>query len=119
MGILLEEFRRGAHTCLTAVHASPGEPTYLIDLFYGKDNVFSKGSGYENPELVQLISQSYAYSDEKDLKPIFDKMLKLLARDSPHIWLGFPYATNLWRDAVQGFAVNQGLTMRVQTASKA
>ena len=119
MGILLEEFRRGAHTCLTAVHASPGEPTYLIDLFYGKDNVFSKGSGYENPELVQLISESYAYSDEKDLKPIFDKMLKLLARDSPHIWLGFPYATNLWRDAVQGFAVNQGLTMRVQTASKA
>lgn len=119
MGILLEEFRRGAHTCLTAVHASPGEPSYMIDLFYGKDNVFSKGSGYENAEFLQLMRDSYAYNDEKDLKPVFDKMMKVLARDSPHVWLGFVHATNLWRDVVQGFGVNQGLTMRVQKVDKA
>jgi len=119
MGTLLDQFRRGDHTCLTAVHSSPGEPTYLIDLFYGKDNVFSKGSGYENPELVQLIRESYLYNDEQQLKPIFDRMLRILARDSPHIWIGFPHATNLWRASVKDFRVNQGLTMRVQEVDRA
>ncbi len=119
MGILLEQFRHGDHTCLTAVHASPGEPSYMIDLFYGKDNVFSKGSGYENPEALQLIRETYQHNEEEELKPIFDKLLKILARDSPHIWLGFVHATNLWRDTVQNFQVNQGLTMRVQQIDKA
>jgi len=119
MGTLLEQYRRGDHICLTAVHASPGEPTYMIDLFYGKDNVFSKGSGYENPEFWRLIRESYQHNDEKELKPIFDNMLKILARDSPHIWIGFVHATNLWRDMVKNFQVNQGLTMRVQQVDKA
>jgi len=119
MGTLLEQYRRGDHVCLTAVHASPGEPTYMIDLFYGKDNVFSKGSGYENQEFWNLIRESYQHNDEKELKPIFDNMLKILARDSPHIWIGFVHATNLWRDTVRDFQVNQGLTMRVQLVDKA
>ncbi len=91
----------------------------MIDLFYGKDNVFSKGSGYENPEALQLIRETYQHNEEEELKPIFDKLLKILARDSPHIWLGFVHATNLWRDTVQNFQVNQGLTMRVQQIDKA
>ena len=119
MGILLNEFRQGVLTCLTAVQASPGEPTYLIDLFYGKDNVFSKGTGYENPEVWQLIQDSYAHNSEQELKPIFDQMLKILARDSPNVWLGNVHATNLWRDLVKNFQVNQGLTMRVQEVGKA
>ena len=98
---------------------SPGEPTYMIDLCYGKDNVFSKSSGYENPELVKLIQETYFQNDEQALKPIFARLLRILATDSPHIWMGFVHASNLWRDSVKGFRVNQGLTMRVKDVGEA
>ena len=118
-GVLLQQLRLGNHVSALQVWMSPGEPTYMIDLCYGKDNVFSKSSGYDNPELVKTITESYHETDEQALKPIFARMLKILAQDSPHIWMGFVHATNLWRDHVKGFVVNQGLTMRVKDVDKA
>lgn len=117
-GILLEQARLGSFTAALQVALSPGEPTYMIDLFYGKDNVFSKASGYDNPEAWALIRETYRYTDEAKLKPVFAKLLTLLAEDSPHVWLGFVHAANAWRADVKGFVVNQGLTMRVRNVSK-
>ena len=97
---------------------SPGEPTYMIDLIYGKDNVFSKASGYENQTAWDLINETYRHTSEEELKPIFAKLLMQLAEDSPHVWLGFVKASNAWRSEVKGFKVNQGLTMRVRDISK-
>jgi peptide/nickel transport system substrate-binding protein len=119
MGTLLQQFRNGDLTAFLFVSASPGEPTYNIDLYYGKDNVFSKGTGYENPMLWQLVRESYLHNSQEELKPIFDRMLRILATDSPNIWFGFVQATNLWRESIKGFQVNQGLTMRVREVDKA
>lgn len=117
-GILLQQTRLGNFTSALQVWMSPGEPTYMIDLIYGKDNVFSKASAYDNQAAWDLINETYRYTSEQELKPIFSKLLKQLAEDSPHTWLGFAHASNAWRSEVKGFKVNQGLTMRVRDVSK-
>lgn len=117
-GILLEQTRLGNHVSSLQAWMSPGEPTYMIDLCYGKDNVFSKSSGYENAETWKLIDETYRHTDQAKLKPIFAKVLTQLALDSPHVWLGFIYASNAWRTKVQDFKVDQGLTMRISDVSK-
>jgi peptide/nickel transport system substrate-binding protein len=117
-GVLLQQTRLGNYTSALQVWMSPGEPTYMIDLIYGKDNVFSKASGYENQTAWDLINETYRHTSEEELKPIFAKLLMQLAEDSPHAWLGFVRASNAWRSDVKGFKVNQGLTMRVRDVSK-
>lgn len=117
-GILLNQVRLGNHVAALQVNMSPGEPSYMIDIYYGKNNVFSKGSGYENSEVWQMIGDTYRETSEDKLKPIFSKLLSKLAEDSPHIWLGCVYSTNAWRDSVQDFRVNQGVTMRIAEVSK-
>lgn len=117
-GVLLQQLRLGNHVSALQVWMSPGEPTFMIDLIYGKDNTFTKSAGYENATVLQAIRDSYHQTEEKELKPIFARMLKQLADDSPHIWMGFVQATNLWRDNIADFKVNQGLTMRVQDVKK-
>lgn len=117
-GVLLQQTRLGSYTAALQVWMSPGEPTYMIDLVYGKDNVFSKSSGYENQVAWDLISETYRYTDEAKLKPIFAKLLTQLAEDVPNTWLGFVKASNAWRSNVQNFKVNQGLTMRVSDVTK-
>jgi hypothetical protein len=97
---------------------SPGEPSYMIDLIYGKDNVFSKSVGWENQKVWDLIEQTYQFTDEAKLKPIFASLLSELADASPHVWLGFVKASNAWRRNIEGFVVNQGLTMRVRDVKK-
>ena len=116
-GILLQQTRLGNHISALQVWMSPGEPTYMIDLCYGKDNVFSKSSGYDNEEAWKLINETYHHTDQAVLKPIFAKLLTHLANDSPHVWLGFVKASNVWSPKVQGFKVNQGLTMRIANVS--
>jgi peptide/nickel transport system substrate-binding protein len=117
-GVLLQQTRLGNYTSALQVWMSPGEPTYMIDLIYGKDNVFSKASGYENQAAWNLIHETYRHTKEDELKPIFAKLLSQLAEDSPHVWLGIVHASNVWRSEVKGFKVNQGLTMRVRDVSK-
>lgn len=117
-GILLNQFRLGNHVSALQVNISPGEPTYMIDIFYGKNTVLSKASGYENNEVWKMIAETYHETNEDKLKVIFSKLLTKLAQDSPHIWLGCVYSTNAWKSNVQGFKVNQGLTMRIADAFK-
>jgi peptide/nickel transport system substrate-binding protein len=117
-GILLQQTRLGNYVSALQVWMSPGEPTYMIDLIYGKNNVFSKASGYDNEHTWELINETYRHTSEQELKPLFTKLLTQLAVDSPHIWLGFVKASNAWRSNVKGFKINQGLTMRVRDVSK-
>ena len=117
-GILLQQTRLGNYSSALQVWMSPGEPTYMIDLIYGKNNVFSKASGYENQRAWELMNETYRHTSEEELKPLFSKLLTQLATDSPHVWLGFVKASNAWRSNVKGFKVNQGLTMRVREVSK-
>src|SRR5262249_39766592 len=95
-GVLLNQVRLGNYVSALQVWMSPGEPTWQIDLHFGKDQAFSKASGYENPELRELIRRSYEENDQRALKPVFDRMWHILATDSPLIWLGFVHVTNLW-----------------------
>ncbi|MEA2934176.1 MAG: peptide/nickel transport system substrate-binding protein [Variibacter sp.] len=117
-GVLLNQTRLGNYGAALQVWMSPGEPTYMIDLIYGKDNVFSKASGYDNQQAWDLITQTYRHTKEDELKPIFAKLLAQLAEDSPHVWLGIVQASNAWRSNVTGFKVNQGLTLRVRDVRK-
>jgi len=117
--IILQQARAGNHVTALQVMASPGEPTYPIDQYgFGKGAVYAKASNYENPELQELIHSSYAQNDQETLKKTFDKILNILASESPYFWLGFVHASNLWRDNVKGFKVDQGITMRVRDVSK-
>lgn len=117
-GVLLQQTRLGNFASALQVWMSPGEPTYMIDLIYGKDNVFSKASGYDNKTAWDFIAETYRHTEEAQLKPIFAKLLTQLAEDVPHTWLGFVKASNAWRPGVQNFKVNQGLTMRVTNVTK-
>jgi peptide/nickel transport system substrate-binding protein len=117
-GPLLQQVRLGNHISALQVWMSPGEPTFMIDLCYGKENVMSKSSGYESEEAWKLINETYLLTDQAKLKPVFAKLLARLAEDSPHVWLGFVKASNVWRPNVHGFKVNQGLTMRIADVSK-
>jgi len=117
-GVLLNQTRLGNYGAALQVWMSPGEPTYMIDLIYGKDNVFSKASGYDNQQAWDLIAETYRHTKEEELKPVFASLLARLAEDSPHVWFGIVHASNAWRSNVKGFKVNQGLTLRVRDVSK-
>jgi peptide/nickel transport system substrate-binding protein len=111
-------FRAGNQVSILWVWMSPGEPTYMIKLLYSIHGAQWGGSGWENSEFEKTVLESYEETDQEKLKPIFDRMLTILAKESPHVWLGFVHAANLWRDNVKGFEVNQGLTMRLREVSK-
>lgn len=95
------------------VTMSPGEPTYLVQVNFVEGQNMQKGSGYAEPEIQELLRRANAETDQAKLLPIYQRMQDKLAEDSPYIWIGFVHAANVWRDRVQGFRVNQGLTMRV------
>ena len=109
---------KGEQTATLIVAMSPGEPTYMIELFYDPRGVLNPASGYHNPKLSQLITESLETNDEAQLKKIFSSMLTFLAEESPHVWLGFVYAIDLWRSNVKNFKVNQGLTLQLRDVSK-
>jgi peptide/nickel transport system substrate-binding protein len=117
--VLQDALLSGNNVSALQVWLSPGDPTFVIDLCYGKNNnIYTKSSGYESAALWQTIQESYAEDDPKALKPIFERMQQILAQDSPHIWMGFVHVANLWRDSVKGFKVSQGLTMNVREVEK-
>jgi peptide/nickel transport system substrate-binding protein len=77
----------------------------------------SKSSGYTNPALDAAIQESYRYTDSARLDPVLKKIQDILAADCPNIWLGFVVVANAWRDRVQGFRPNTGLTIMVRDVS--
>ncbi len=117
-GVLLQQVRLGNYSSALQVWLSPGEPTYMIDLVYGKDNVFSKSTNYENQKVWDLIDETYRHTDQTKLKPIFSDLLTALGNDVPNIWLGFVKVSNAWRSGVNNFKVDQALTMRVRDVTK-
>jgi peptide/nickel transport system substrate-binding protein len=115
--VMMNPIYTGEHTAGLAVAMSPGEPTYLIQLTMTPGQVLSKSTNYTNPEIEDLLRQTFLDENRERLKPIYARMLQVIAADMPMVWLGFVHASNLWRQNVKNFVVNQGLTMSVHDVS--
>jgi peptide/nickel transport system substrate-binding protein len=111
--VLIQQIARGEHQMAMQVFMSPGEATYVIANTVIPGQFLSKSTGYDNPELAALMTASFAETEQEKLKDIYGKMQMVLAKDAPIGVLGFVHASNLWRQGVQGFKVNQALTMSV------
>lgn len=111
--VLIQQAIRGEHQMALQVFMSPGEPSYIMQVCLTPDQVLSKSTGYNNPEFNALLAAAFAETDEAKQKEIYGKMQALAARDAPLGVLGYVHASNLWRQNVQNFKVNQGLTMAV------
>ena len=103
--VIQTAFIRGEYTAMFRNIMSPGEPTYFITQAFTPDQYMSKVSGYTNPKIDEL------------LKIVFAEILRLLADQSPFIWIGYFNATNLWRDRVKNFKPSRGLTINVNDVS--
>jgi peptide/nickel transport system substrate-binding protein len=93
---------------------SPGEGTYLTMVNMTQGQMMTKCSGWQSPELDALLRQIYAENDKATLKPLYAKMMTLLADQSPYTWLGFFDSANVWRDTVKDFKPSAGLSMVVR-----
>lgn len=111
--VVLQQTLKGEHQAALFVFMQPGEPTYLIMATYTEGQVLTKSSNYTHPEVDGSLKEAFAETDQAKLKPIYAKLLRRLAEDSPHIWFGFVHTANLWRSNVQNFKPSVGLTMNV------
>jgi peptide/nickel transport system substrate-binding protein len=111
--VLIQQAIRGEHQMALQVFMSPGEPSYIMQVCVTPNQVLSKSTGYDNPEVNGLLAAAFAETEEAKLKEIYGKIQMLLARDAPIGVLGYVHASNLWRQGVKDFKVNQGLTMSV------
>ncbi|CAH1658994.1 MAG: ABC transporter substrate-binding protein [Chelatococcus sp.] len=111
--VLIQQIARGEHQMALQVFMSPGEASYIVQVTLTPGQVLSKSTGYDNPELTGLLSAAFAETDQAKLKDIYGKIQSIVARDAPIGVLGYVHASNLWRDRVKDFKVNQGLTMYV------
>jgi ABC-type transport system substrate-binding protein len=73
----------------------------------------SKVSSYTNPKIDEMLKVVFAENDLRKVKPVFTEMMRLLADESPFVWIGYFNATNLWRDRVKNFKPSRGLTINV------
>ena len=64
-------------------------------------------------EPVDALAQAFAETEQARLKDLYGKSQTIVARDAPLGVLGYVHASNLWRQGVQDFKVNPGLTMSV------
>jgi peptide/nickel transport system substrate-binding protein len=106
-------FSRGEFAAMYRNIMSPGEPTYFITSAFTPDQYMSKVSSYTNPKITEMLKVVYAESDLQKVKPVFTEMMRLLADESPFVWIGYFNATNLWRDRVKNFKPSRGLTINV------
>lgn len=111
--VLIQQIARGEHQMAMQVFMSPGEPTYVIANTVIPGQFLSKSTGYDNPELAALMAAAFAETEQAKLKDIYAKIQMVMAKDAPIGVLGFVHASNLWRQGVQDFKVNQALTMSV------
>ena len=115
--VIQTAFIRGEYTGMFRNIMSPGEPTYFITQAFTPDQYMSKVSGYTNPKIDELLKIVFAESDQEQLKPVFADLMRLLADESPFVWIGYFNATNLWRDRVANFKPSRGLTINVNDVS--
>ena len=111
--VLIQQIARGEHQMAMQVFMSPGEATYIIANTVMPGQFLSKSTGYDNAELNALMAASFLETEEAKLKDLYGKMQAIMARDAPIGVLGFVHASNLWRQGVKDFTVNQALTMNV------
>ncbi|MBS7696778.1 MULTISPECIES: ABC transporter substrate-binding protein [unclassified Chelatococcus] len=111
--VLIQQIARGEHQMALQVFMSPGEASYIVQVTLTPGQVLSKSTGYDNPELTGLLAAAFAETEQAKLKEIYGKIQSIVARDAPIGVLGYVHASNLWRDRVKDFKVNQGLTMYV------
>jgi peptide/nickel transport system substrate-binding protein len=111
--VLIQQVIRGEHTMAMQMFMSPGEPSYIIQSCLTPDHVLSKSSNYNNTELNDLLQAAFAETEQDKLKDLYGKIQAIIARDAPSLYIGFVQASNLWRDRVKDFKVNQGLTINV------
>lgn len=111
--VLIQQAIRGEHQMALQVFMSPGEPSYILQVCLTPDQVLSKSTGYNNPELNGLLAKAFAETDQDKLKDIYGAIQTIVARDAPIGVLGYVHAANLWRPTVENFKVNQGLTISV------
>ncbi|MBV8913799.1 MAG: ABC transporter substrate-binding protein [Acetobacteraceae bacterium] len=112
--VVVQSYIRGEHHATMANIMSPGEATYLIMVNFMQDQVMTRTSNYSNPRIDQLMTKIFADSDGEKLKPLFSQLMTIFAEEQPYIWLGFFDVSNLWRDSVKNFKVNQGLSLMVR-----
>jgi peptide/nickel transport system substrate-binding protein len=105
-------------SALTAV-IGPSDPTFMIQSIYTPGQSFSRGSGYENPRITQLLADSWKVDDEASLRPVLSEMQTILAADVPSTWIGAIHSFNLWRTGVTGFEPNTGITLRLRDVALA
>jgi peptide/nickel transport system substrate-binding protein len=117
-GVLLQMIGAGQHVAALQVWISPGEPSFMLDNAFNPRAFMSKASGYTSAELHALILKSFEAGDRTALKAVLSQIYHILASECPMLWLGYVHVTNLWRDSVKNFRVNQGLTMRVREVEK-
>jgi peptide/nickel transport system substrate-binding protein len=108
-------FARGEFTAMFRNIMSPGDPTYFITSSFTPDQYMSKVSSYTNPKIDAMLKIVFAenLNNQDKLKPVFADLMRLLADESPFVWIGYFNATNLWRDRVKNFKPSRGLTINV------
>ena len=111
--VVQSAFARGEFAAMYRNIMSPGEPTYFITSSFTPDQYMSKVSNYTNPKIEEMLKVVFKENDLKNVKPVFTDMMRLLADESPFVWIGYFNATNLWRDRVKNFKPSRGLTINV------
>jgi peptide/nickel transport system substrate-binding protein len=113
--IVQDAFARGEFAAMFRNIMSPGEATYFITSSFTPDQYMTKSSNYTNPKIGEMLKVVFREdpNNHEKLKLIFADMWRLLAEESPHVWVGYFNATNLWRDRVKDFKSSRGLTINV------
>src|SRR5690606_20345345 len=62
--VLIQQVIRGEHQMALQVFMSPGEPSYIIQVCMTPNQVLSKSTGYDNPELNETLAQAFAETDQ-------------------------------------------------------
>ena len=106
-------FSQGNYAAMYRNIMSPGEPTYFITQAFTPNQYMSKVSNYTNPKIDAMLKVVFAENDLQNAKPVFTDLMRLLADESPFVWIGYFNATNLWRDRVKNFKPSRGLTINV------
>lgn len=117
-GVLLQMIGAGAHVSALQVWLSPSEPSFMFDNAFNPHAFMAKACGYTDPQLQELVAKSFAINDHTALKAELAKIYDIIVKECPMLWLGYVHVTNIWRNNVQNFTVNEGLTMHVRDVKK-
>ncbi|MNB97842.1 Periplasmic dipeptide transport protein precursor [compost metagenome] len=116
-GQMISQLAVGNHMAALAAFIAPPEPTYFLNMVMRKKEGLSKAVGYDNPQLTQLLDDSYLFNDDTALQPTLNNIQRLLAQECPIVWIGSLVVQNLWRREVKDFTSNSGFTLKLENVS--